>query len=184
MTMKILVLNGSPKGQYSITLQTVRYLELLYPQHQFEFLHVGQSIKAYEKDFSKAESALRQAEIILFCYPVYTFIAPCQLHRFIELVKASGIELAGKFVTQLTTSKHFYDVTAHRYIEDNCNDLGMKYIRGLSADMDDLLGEKGQKDAEMFFDRFVFSSENGIWEENLCQKDGSPRVGRTCGDSL
>ena len=42
--MNILVLNGSPKGEYSITLQTVRYLEKLYPAHSFEVLHVGQKI--------------------------------------------------------------------------------------------------------------------------------------------
>ena len=29
--MKIAVINGSPKGKYSITLQTVRYLGLIYP---------------------------------------------------------------------------------------------------------------------------------------------------------
>ena len=46
--MHILVVNGSPKGEYSITLQTVRYLELLYPEDTFEFLHVGQKIRALD----------------------------------------------------------------------------------------------------------------------------------------
>ena len=136
--MKILVLNGSPKGQYSVTLQTINYLQKLCPKHEFEVLHVGQRIKALEKDFTPAKEALEKAKLIIFSYPVYTFIAPYQLHRFIELLKESGVNLKGKFVTQLTTSKHFYDVTAHRYIQDNCQDMGLKYIRGLSADMDDL----------------------------------------------
>ena len=48
--MNILVLNGSPKGEYSITLQTVRYLEKRYPAHSFEVLHVGQRIKSLEKE--------------------------------------------------------------------------------------------------------------------------------------
>ena len=39
--MKILVLNGSPKGQYSVTVQTAKYLEKKYPEHIFEFLDVG-----------------------------------------------------------------------------------------------------------------------------------------------
>ena len=52
--MNILVLNGSPKGEYSITLQTVRYLEKLYPAHSFEVLHVGQKIKSLEKDMTEA----------------------------------------------------------------------------------------------------------------------------------
>lgn len=48
------------------------------------------------------------------------FLVPSQLHRFLELLKASDIDLSGKAATQVTTSKHFYDVTAHRFIEDNC----------------------------------------------------------------
>ena len=162
--MKILVINGSPKGNYSITLQTIHYLEKLYPEHNFEILHVGQKIKALEKDFSPALRVLASAELILFSYPVYTFIAPAQLHRFVELVKASGISLAGKYVSQITTSKHFYDVTAHRYIQDNCQDMGMKFIRGLSADMDDLLTKKGQKEARDFWQYVTWSVENDCYE--------------------
>lgn len=162
--MHILVLNGSPKGKYSITLQTVRYLEKLYPAHQFEIFHVGTKIKSLEKDFTPAAEALEKADLLLFSYPVYTFVAPCQLHRFIELMKEQGINVAGKYATQLTTSKHFYDVTAHRYIQDNCADLGLKYIRGLSADMDDLLTEKGQKEAADFFGFVCWSVENGLSE--------------------
>ena len=162
--MHILVLNGSPKGENSITLQTVRYLELLYPAHTFEVLHVGARIRALEKDFTPALEALERAELLLFSYPVYTFIAPYQLHRFIELTKASGVTLSGKYATQLSTSKHFYDVTAHRYVEDNCKDLGLRYIRGLSADMDDLTTEKGQADARAFFEHVCLCMENELFE--------------------
>ncbi|MBQ8278336.1 MAG: NAD(P)H-dependent oxidoreductase [Roseburia sp.] len=162
--MNILILNGSPKGAYSITLQTVNYLEKLHPEHTFEVLHVGQRIKALEKDFSPALDALEKADLLLFSYPVYTFVAPCQLHRFIELMKESGVSFEGRYATQLSTSKHFYDVTAHRYIQDNCQDMGMKYIRGLSADMDDLLTEKGQKEARDFFDFVCWSVSQDIYE--------------------
>lgn len=159
--MKILVLNASPKGKNSATIHTALYLQALHPEHEFTFLPVGQRIKAYEKDFSPVRTALEQAELVLFCYPVYTFIAPYQLHRLIELIKADGVDLTGKFASQITTSKHFYDVTAHRYVEENCCDLGMKVIRGLSADMEDLLNEQGQKDARNFFDQLMFSCEHG-----------------------
>ena len=165
--MNILVLNGSPKGHYSITLQTVNYLSALHPEHSFNVLDVGKKIKSFEKDFSAARVALEAADLILFCYPVYTFIAPYQLHRFIELIKESGVSLEGKYATQISTSKHFYDVTAHRYIEDNCYDMGLKYISGLSADMDDLLCDKGQKDARDFFDYVEFCMANGISEPNM-----------------
>lgn len=162
--LKILILNGSPKGKYSITLQTTRYLEKLYPQHSFETLNVGQKTKSLEKDFSSAREVIEKADVLLFSYPVYTFIAPCQLHKFIELLKKENMDLSGKFATQITTSKHFYDVTAHRYVQDNCADLGLRYIRGLSADMDDLLTEKGQKEARDFFEFLCWSVENNRFE--------------------
>ena len=162
--MNILVLNGSPKGKYSITLQTVHFLQRKFANHSFEILNVGQRVKLLEKDFSQAEERLQWADVILFSYPVYTFIAPSQLHRFMELLKESGVDVSGKFASQLTTSKHFYDMTAHRYIQDNCADLGLKYVKGLSADMDDLLTEKGQKQACDFFRYLLWSAENDIYE--------------------
>jgi multimeric flavodoxin WrbA len=161
--MKILVLNASPKGKNSTTVHTALYLQALHPEHSFTFLPVGQQIKAYEKDFSPVRAALEEAELILFCYPVYTFIAPYQLHRLIELIKADGVDLSGKFASQITTSKHFYDVTAHRYVEENCFDLGLNVIRGLSADMEDLLSEQGRKEAQMFFDQLIFSCQHGLF---------------------
>jgi len=162
--MHILVLNGSPKGENSITLQTVRFIEKLCKNQTFEILHVGQRIKALERDFTPAKEALQRADLILFSYPVYTFIAPYQLHRFIELVKEKSVSLKGKYATQITTSKHFYDVTAHAYIKENCMDLGLRYIRGLSADMDDLLKEKGRKEAMDFFRFVLWSVKNEAYE--------------------
>ena len=162
--MHILVINGSPKGAYSITLQTVEYLRILYPLHTFNVLHAGQKIRALEKDFSEAKEAIEQADALLFSYPVYTFLAPSQLHRFIALMKKHDVNVQGKFCTQLTTSKRFYDVTAHRYVQDNCADMGMRYVRGLSADMDDLTKEKGRKEARAFFEYFIWCKENGVSE--------------------
>lgn len=162
--MEILVINGSPKGAYSVTLQTTNYLQILYPEHHFDILHAGRTINALEKDFSNAITAIEKADVLLFSYPVYTFIAPCQLHRFIELLKSADLELSGKYASQITTSKHFYDITAHRYIQDNCADLGLRYIPGLSADMDDLTKRKGQQEAQSFFQYLCWCVQQGIWE--------------------
>lgn len=162
--MKICVINGSPKGKYSITLQTVLYLEKLFPEHEFSVINVGQKIKAYEKDMSEALETIRLSDLLLFSYPVYTFFAPSQLHRFIELLKRSDINLEGKYATEITTSKHFYDVTAHRYIEDNLHDMGLKVVHGLSADMEDLTKPQGQNDAVNFFKYLMFCVCNGICE--------------------
>jgi len=168
--MNILVLNGSPKGYNSITLQTVLYLQKLNSKNTFTVFNVGPRIKALENDFSPAAEELQKADIILFSYPVYTFIAPYQLHRFIELMKENNVDVAGKYATQITTSKHFYDVTAHRYIQDNCADLGLKFVRGLSADMEDLLSKKGQKEARDFWKHFLWCVKNDYFEISYSKK--------------
>ena len=105
--MNILVLNASPKGINSTTVHTALYLQALHPEHDFTVLHVGKRIKSYEQDFSPVRKELEKADLILFCYPVYTFITPYQLHRLIELIKADGVNLSGKFASQTTTSTHF-----------------------------------------------------------------------------
>lgn len=161
--MNILVLNASPKGKNSTTVHTALYLQALHPEHTFTVLPVGQRIRSYEKDFAPLRAELEQADLLLFSYPVYTFIAPYQLHRLIELIKADGVDLSGKFASQITTSKHFYDVTAHRWVEENCFDLGMNVVRGLSADMDDLLTGRGQREARDFFGQLMFSCEHGLF---------------------
>ena len=152
LNMEILVINGSPKGKDSITLHTCLYLEKKFPELKFSYLHAGARIRAMEKDFSGALEALRRADLLVFCYPVYTFLVPYQLHRFIELVKASGEDFSGKAATQVSTSKHFYDITAHRFIKDNCADMGLRYYDGLSADMDDILSEKGRSQAKAWLE--------------------------------
>ena len=174
--MHILVLNGSPKGEYSITLQTVRFLEKLHPEHTFEVLHVGQKPKALERDFTPAAEAIARADVLLFSYPVYTFIAPCQLHRFIELMKENKVDVTGKIATQITTSKHFYDVTAHRYIQDNEQEMGMHIIRGLSADMEDLTTEKGRQEAVSFWKHLCWCIEKGYYEPYFPAEEPSPAV--------
>ncbi len=162
--MNILILNGSPKGKYSITLHTCLYLQKKFPEYTYDILNVGQQIRVIEKDPAAALEKVKNADLILFSYPVYTFIVPSQLHRFIEIVKESGLDLSGKFATQISTSKHFYDTTAHRFIQDNCTDMGLKYIKGLSADMDDLTKPQGREDAEKFFRYVLHCMANDLYE--------------------
>ena len=163
-SMNILILNGSPKGDNSITLHTCLFLEKRFPYHRFSYLNVGQKIKALEKVFLSAEEALKAADLIVFCYPVYTFLVPSQLHRFIELMKAAAPDLSGKVATQITTSKHFYDITAHRFIKDNCDDLGLPYLDGLSADMEDLLSEKGRRQAVDWLEFTLWKHSRREWK--------------------
>ena len=163
--MNILILNDSPAGEDSITLQTTEYLKVFFTEHEYTTLHVGRQIRSMEKDFTEARQALEAADLILFCYPVYTFLVPAQLHRFIELIKEHGVDLSGKYASQISTSKHFYDITAHRFIEDICGDLHLRYIRGLSADMEDILTKQGQKEAKDFFKFLLWNIQNGFCEK-------------------
>lgn len=163
--MKIAVLNGSPKGKYSTTLQSTLYLEKLYKEDQFEVMNVGNKVKSLEKDISPLIALLKKSDMVLFSYPVYTFIAPYQMHRIIELIKESKVDLRGKFAAQITTSKHFYDMTAHEYIKENALDMGMQYVGGLSADMEDLLSEKGQRELKSFWEYTRYQCK-GISQES------------------
>lgn len=175
--MYITIINGSPKGEYSVTLQTTLYLQKLYPEHTYDIIHAARRIKSLEKDFSQVKESIEKADLLLFSYPVYTFLAPAQLHRFLELLKDGGIDVKDKLATQITTSKHFYDVTAHEYIKENCLDMGLRFIDGLSADMDDLTTEKGQEQARKFFEHLLFCAENALYEQRepaICSPAGVP----------
>ena len=163
--MKILIVNGSPRGRFSVTLQSCLYLEKRFPRHSFEYLNVGAGIDGFERDMAPAAAAFGRAELVIFAYPVYCFLVPAQLHRFVELLKESALPLGGKYVTQLSTSEHFFDVTAHRFLEDNFHDLGMRVIHGLSAGRDDLLTERGRREAEAFLEYAVSCVENGLYEQ-------------------
>ncbi|MCM1049782.1 MAG: NAD(P)H-dependent oxidoreductase [Clostridiales bacterium] len=181
--MKVLVVNGSPKGKNSITYQTVRFLQKKFTNDEFEVIHAGAQIRMLEQDMQDVCEAMERADMILFAYPVYTFIAPSQLHKFIALLKSHNLDLSGKYCTQITTSKHFYDITAHRYIEDNCKDMGMKVLRGFSADMNDLLTTKGQLQIITYWNylKHIIGQENSPFAEDLVpaplnEKDSKYRV--------
>lgn len=164
--MRVLIINGSPKGKYSVTVQSGEYLKKHNPNDEFKTFHVGRTIRKYEDDTVMGEciDAMADSDVIIFSYPVYTFLAPFQLARFIELLKQhpKAKSLYGKYATQITTSKHFYDTTAHRYINDNCGDLGLKTVTGLAADMDDLLTAQGRKQLKDFYKSIRFAVKNDV----------------------
>ena len=163
-SMNFLILNGSPKGKDSITLQTALYLEKLHPEHRFAVIDAGRRPTFpldHTAEFARQTAA---ADCLIFCYPVYTFLIPSQLMRFMEAMEESGVDLHGKYATQITTSKHFYDMTAHRFVREFSGDLGLSFVDGLSADMEDLLSEKGRSEAEQFFDYLLFCMKYGVKE--------------------
>ncbi len=163
--MKIAVLNGSPKGNNSVTLQSVKYLQKNYDHIDFEIYNVATQIKGLESEekFRAVWEGIDSADFVLVSYPVYTFLAPSQLHRFFELMSKYGVSFDGKYVTQFTTSKRFYDVTAHGTVKRIIQSLGGKYIDGLSADMEDLLAEKGREELLSWWDYTLVQADNGVY---------------------
>ena len=59
--MKVLIINGSPRGRFSVTLQSCLYLEQTFPEHEFEFLNAGSGIHVFERDMSGATEAIAVA---------------------------------------------------------------------------------------------------------------------------
>lgn len=142
--MNIVVLNGSPKGDLSVTLQYVRYAAGKFPDHSFEILPVAQTIRKLEKDeqaFNGVIDAVEKADAVLWSFPLYFLLVCAQYKRFIELIFERKREdaFAGKYTASLSTSVHFFDHTAHNYIHAICDDLGMKYLGAYSPAMYDLM---------------------------------------------
>lgn len=151
--MRIAVINGSPKGKNSISLQSVLYLQKKFPSQEFSIIHAGALVKSLEKNPDPLLEEINRADLLLFVYPVYTFLAPAQLHRVVEILHEHYPQgLKGKSAAQISTSKHFYDVTAHKFIEENCNDLHLSYLKGFSADMDDLCTRQGRLQLQRYWE--------------------------------
>jgi multimeric flavodoxin WrbA len=158
--MKIIVLNGSPKGEDSITLQYVGYIRKHFPQHDFRIIHVSQQIRKIERDleaFQEIIDEVRSADGVLWSFGLWVLCVPAQYMRFIELIFERRAEDAfrNKYAAVITTSIHFYDHTAHNYMRAVCEDLGMKYADAISLDIIDMMKAEKRRDitifAEMFF---------------------------------
>ncbi|MEE9913650.1 MAG: NAD(P)H-dependent oxidoreductase [Deltaproteobacteria bacterium] len=161
--MKIVVLNGSPKGELSVTLQYVRFAARKLPDHTFQTFHVAQTIRKLEKDekaFGEIMEAVKKADAVWWSFPLYYLIVCSQYKRFIELIFERGQQaaFAEKYTLSLSTSVHFFDNTAHNYIQAICDDLQMKYLGAYSAAMYDLMRKSERKRWVSFAQNFVHSA--------------------------
>ncbi len=177
--MKITVLNGSPKGELSVTMQYVAYLAKLYPQHEFKIIHIAQRIKLIERDakvFNEIIDQVRAADGVIWGFPLYILVVHAHYKRFIELIFERGAQaaFAGKYTATLSTSIHFFDHTAHNYMHAICDDLSMRFVDAFSADMNDLLEEKGRRQLAQFGQRFLHAIET----QAATQREYAPLVTR------
>ena len=165
--MKIAVLSGSPKGELSVTLQYVKFIQKKFPQHDLKIFNVSQRIQRIEKDektFERIIDDVKTSDGVLWTFPLYILLVPAQYKRFIELIWERGAQGAfkGKYTAALSTSIHFFDHTAHNYMRAICDDLDMKFVESFSADMDDIFSEQMRTRLLMFADNLFKAIENKL----------------------
>jgi multimeric flavodoxin WrbA len=164
--MKIAVLNGSPKGDVSVTMQYVHFLEQRFPGAEFKFFDVALKIKKLEKDdkaFGEVIAEVAAADAVLWAFPLYFLVVCSQYKRFIELIfeKNAVSAFRGKPAASLSTSINFFDHTAQNYINAICDDLEMKYFGSYSAEMNDLLKTKERQRLKAFGELFMKAIKEG-----------------------
>jgi multimeric flavodoxin WrbA len=164
--MKIAVLNGSPKGQISVTMQYVHFLEQIFPEIEFKYFDVALKIKKLEKDnktFQEIIAGIASADAVLWAFPLYTLLVCSQYKKFIELIfeRNSASVFRGKPAAVLTTSINFFDYTAHNYINAVCDDLQMNFFGSYSAEMNDLLKSKERQRLKTFGELFIKAIKDG-----------------------
>lgn len=182
--MKIIVLNGSPKGDNSVTMASVKYLEVVYPEHNFTVKHIAQSIHRLEKDpevFEAVINEVRESDIVLWAFPLYFLLVHGNYKRFIELIFERGVQgaFAGKYTASLSTSIHFYDHTAHNYLHGICEDLGMHFVSAFSAEMNDLMIEQERDNLRFFLGDVIDSYQKKVVKANVFPKLPQPELGYT-----
>ncbi|MBD3189569.1 MAG: iron-sulfur protein [Candidatus Heimdallarchaeota archaeon] len=163
-SLKIVVLNGSPKGPRSITQQYVKYIQTIFPEHDYEYIPIAQKLPAIEKNskrFNEIIEAIQDADGIIWAFPVYYLLVNSNYKRFIELIFERGVEKAflGKYAASLSTSIKFHDHIAHNYIRAISEDLQTEFFDSASFHMDELLSDDSRKQidnfAKNFFDTII-----------------------------
>ena len=163
--MKISVLNGSPKGESSITLQYVNFIQKKFPQHEFKIFHIAKKIGKLEKDekyFEAIIDEIRDSDGVLWAFGLWVLVVSAQYMRFIELISERSAKDAfkNKYTASLSTSIHYFDHIAHNYIRSVAEDLDMKYTDGLSLDLIDLRKEEERKNIIYFAEDFFNSMQH------------------------
>lgn len=165
--MNIAVLNGSPKGFNSVTMQYVYFIKKKFPHHELRIFNVASQIKQIEKEdhaFQEIIDGVRNSDGVLWAFPLYYLLVPSQYKRFIELIweREATTAFKGKYAAVLSTSIHFFDHTAHNYMNAICDDLDMRYFGSFSPSMYDLMSRKGREQWTCFATEFFDGIQNCV----------------------
>ncbi|GAK56994.1 predicted iron-sulfur flavoprotein [Candidatus Vecturithrix granuli] len=163
--MKITVLNGSPKGDQSVTMQYVHFLQKKFPQHELKIVNITHRINKFEKDeqaFQEVITEVASSDGVLWAFPLYVMLVAAGYKRFIELIWERKAQEAfkDKYAAIIATSIHFYDHTALNYIHGICDDLNMKYVDAFSAEMLDLTREPQRQKFLLFAENYFDAIEH------------------------
>jgi multimeric flavodoxin WrbA len=173
--MNITVLNGSPKGDLSITMQYIRFMEKKFPIHKYNYINAAQKIGKIEKDqelFDSIINDIKNSDIVIWGAPLYVCLIASQYKRFIELIHERGVAdaFAGKYGAVMTTSMHFFDHTAQNYLRGTIEDLNMNFCGGFSPDMYDIMKEEGRAKILQFAESVFQSAEKKLKTAKSFQK--------------
>ena len=173
--MKIIVLNGSPKGELSITMQYINYIQKKFKHHDLKIINIAQRINQIEKDAKAFEEIIKEIQLsdgVIWAFPLYVCTVHSSYQRFIELIfeRAAEYAFSEKYTAVLTTSIHFFDNTAVNYMNSICDDLNMNYADSFTPEMYDLQKEAVRKNLLQFAQNLFDSIENKI----ITSKNYSP----------
>ncbi|MHA1242049.1 MAG: NAD(P)H-dependent oxidoreductase [Promethearchaeota archaeon] len=166
--MKIVVVNGSPKGnKLSFTMQYIYYAQKMFPHVEFNLINIGQKLnnmKIKTESFQEILKEMASADGILWSFPVYVFLVPAQLKKFIELLfeNNAGEMLEGKVSGVLSTSMNFFDNTAFDYMHAIIEDLNMKYTGFFSNNTFDFNKIERRKTFYTFVKNILTAIENQL----------------------
>lgn len=146
-------------------MQYIYYAQKLFPQIEFKLINVGQKLNNMKIKEETLEGILEEmvsADGILWCFPVYSFLVPAQLKKFIELLfeyKADDM-LIGKVSGVISTSMNFYDYTAFDYMHAIIEDLNMRYVGYFSNNSFDFDKLEKRKTCYTFIKNMLIKIEN------------------------
>ncbi len=149
--MKVCILSCSPKGENSLTLSSVRFLEKFYPNDEFR-VHITASVNCPDE----AVKSCADADLVLFAASIFHLNVHAQMMSMLDdllakLKTAKNNDLSDTFFTCVTTSNFLYDVGAHAYIKHWADNNHLNYLRILSLKDDSVLEEWGREELFRWF---------------------------------